>query len=312
MPRKISRFGAALAGSLGAGQGTLLGAWTSAEESALNEILKTSFPKIYGSNWLEQMKPLTLADVRKIVKGAMYYYGLGYSINDYKSFFRSLQKALPEILPLNVTKVLAFISGIDAARFPADIALLKTGRASNVAKVQQAEIATKEKKEYIAQEIQDKIDRGVSAVASAGVDAVKTVSSALPWYLRPTTLIPVAAVAALGYFWFQKKGLSTILAAGRGYTKNPITKREAAKKTFEIFHDRKPRKTIALPEIDASELVHLGQALEIGYRSNKWTGKKTNYLHKFDKGVRMMCTPDRKTLVIHGGQMEIQDVGIVH
>lgn len=315
MPRKISSFGAALAGSNGFGRGAILAGWTSEQETALNKILTESFPKRYspGSmDWLKQLAPLTLEQVKKIVKAAMYYYSLGYpnSIEGIKLFKGPLQKSLPQFSPMLVTKVLSFVTGLDKETYPADYALLKTGQVNKGLQEQQAEMRKEEKKAAIAYEIQDKIDRGVSAVASAGVDAVKAVSSALPWYLRPTTLIPIAGVAALGYFWLQKKGIGTVL--GTRYRSNPISKREAAKKTFEVFHDRKPKKTIAIPEIDASELVNLGQALEIGYRSNKWTGKKTNYLHTFDKGVRMMCTPDRKTLVIHGGQMEIQDVGIVH
>lgn len=297
-----------------------MGAWTSAQESALNAILNDSLPRIYtgssgyGVAWINQVKPLTKDQVKRIIKGAMYYYGLGYSPTDYKSFFRNLQKSLPDIQPLLVTKVLALISGITPDKYPADYALLKTGQVSSDLQAQQAQQRSEEKKAEIAFEIQDKINRGVGAVASAGLDAAKTISAALPWYLRPTTLLPVALLGLGAYAYIQTRGASKLLRPF--YKSNPISKAEVkraqAQKTFEMFHDKKPKKTKVLPRIDASELVELGDALEIGYRSSKWTGKRANYLHKFGKGVKLMCTPDRKTLVIHGGQMDVQDVGIVN
>jgi len=316
LPRNISRFGAA--SPYVTMRGAILGSWTSAQESALNAILNDSLPRIYtgssgyGVEWIKQVAPLTKDQVKRIIRAAMYYFSLGYpnSREGYLQFKRPLQKSLSDIDPMQVAKVVMLITGITKDNYPADYALLKTGQVNKDLQAQQSNQQWEEKKADIAYEVKDKIDRGATAIFDAAGSAAKTINSALPWYLKPTTLIPVAAVGALAYFWLQKKGISTLL--GRGYSRNPITKREAAKKTYEVFHDRKPKKTIALPEIDTSELVQLGQALEIGYRSNKWTGKKTNYLHKFDKGVRVMCTADRKTLIIHGGQMEIQDVGIVH
>jgi len=295
-------------------RGVLLGAWGSAESAALESIIKSTFPKIYGSNWLQNLRPLSLAQVSQILRAAMYYYSLGYSTQDYKAFFRNIQKSFPDILPLNVTKVLAFISGIDPARYPSDIALLKTGIASKAAMEQQKELSSEESKAAMAYEIQDKINRGAGAIASAGYDAAKTINAALPWYLKPTTLIPVALVG-LGVFYFiQAKGAAKILRPL--YKSNPIDKseikRSAANKTYEMFHDQKPKKIKSIKRIDTEELVELGNALELGYASKKWTGKKANYLHKIGKGVKVMCTPDRKTLVIHGGQMEIKDVGIIN
>lgn len=292
--------------------------WPAEAERALNTLLTESFPKIYGSNWQLQLKPLTFAQIKKVIKGAMYYYGLGYSIKDYPKFFRNLQAGFakndPSIQKEAITKVLAFISGLDPKRYPADVALLKTGKVDASAQQIQRDMASTEAKEELAYEIQDKINRGVSAIADKAIDAGSFVNSALPWYLRPKTLLPVAILGAVAYFYFQKKGMQTI--ARTLYKANPISPREVlrqkAKESYKVFHDRKPKKTISIPFIETQELVELGKGLELGYKSKKWTGKPANYLHKFGPGVRLMMTPDRKTLILHGGQMRVEDVGIIN
>jgi hypothetical protein len=300
-------IGAGLRGFVN-GRGLLHG---NAVDDAIKDLLNESFVKIYGSNWIQHLSPLNISQIQKVLKGAMYYYGLGYDPKNYSAFFRNLQKSFPEIQPLAITKVLAFISGIDKEKFPGDYALLKTGKVDPFAMNAQKQISSTERKEAIAYEIKDKLDRGAKAIASSAIDAAGTINSALPWYLKPSLLLPVAGVAALAYFMLQKKAMGAILRPS--YKSNPVPEgRAQAKKLFEEFHERKPKKTKTIEAIDASELVQLGDALEIGYRSNKWTGKKENYLHSFGKGVKLMATADGKTLVISGGKMEVKNVGIIN
>ena len=101
--------------------------------------------------------------------------------------------------------------------------------------------------------------------------------------------------------------------------KNPIERKDLkptvearTEKLYKAFHQLpvKRRKSITLP--DTAGLVELGEALEIGYRSAKYDGKKKNYLHKFGKGVKLYSTADAKGLLVCGGKMEVQDVGIVN
>ena len=291
-----------------AGRGLLHG---SSVDNAIEDLLNESFVKIYGSNWIKQLSPLNFSQIQKVLKGAMYYYGLGYDPKNYSAFFRNLQKSFPEIQPLAITKVLSFISGIDRQKFPRDFALQKTGKVDPTAMAAQKDISSAERKEEIAYEIKDKIDRGTKAIASSAMDAASTINSALPWYLKPSLLLPVAGVAAVAYFMLQKKAMSSILRPS--YKSNPVPEgRVKAQKLFKTFHERKATKTKSIDEIDASELVQLGDALEIGYRSNKWTGKKENYLLTFGKGVKLMSTADGKTLVISGGKMEVKNVGIIN
>jgi hypothetical protein len=281
---------------------------------ALNKLVGESFPKIYGSNWLLNLKPLTFSQVKKVTKGAMYYYGLGYGITQYPKFYRNLQtgfaKSDPSIPKEAITKVLAFISGIDPAKYPGDIALLKTGKFDSSAQANQTDIANTQAKEDLAYEVQDKINRGVGAILDKAGDAGSFINKALPWYFRPTTLLPVALLGGLAYLWIQKKGLGALTRPL--YKKNPIDPLERSAKAYKMFHGRKPKRVLEMPHIDTSELVELGKGLEIGYKSDKWTGKNTNYLHKFGPGVRLMMTPDGKTLVLKGGKMKVKDVGITN
>jgi len=306
-----------------AGRGVLLGAaWTSEDEAALNTIFDSTFPKVFGPNWPLQLLPLTRAQVREIVKAAMYYYGLGYALTDWKrdaaagGFRNSIQKSLPKYKPLEITKVLSFISRINKEEFPGDYALLSRGHAVKDASKQQQEQQAAERRAEIAYEIQDKIKRGTGAIASTAVEVGSLVNAALPWYFRPTTLLAVAAVGGLGYLLLQKKAAGVVRKA-ISYRQNPVEldpgeKQQAARRKYKEFHGRNPKKTISLPGIDTEHLTHLGYVKELGYSSDKWTGKKENYLHDFGRGVRLMCTPDGKTLVITGGKMRVEDVGIVN
>lgn len=94
------------------------------------------------------------------------------------------------------------------------------------------------------------------------------------------------------------------------YKANPVG--DNSRKKYKEFHARNPKRMTSIDMPDCSELVLLGNGLEIGYSSSKWTGKKENYLHKFGKGVKLYCTPDGKTLVIQGGRLDVKNVGIVN
>lgn len=146
--------------------------------------------------------------------------------------------------------------------------------------------------------------------ARAGLD---TAAANLPWYLNPKLLLPIG-LAGIAFFY-----LAPLMPRRPQYKKNPISKKEAqknislreqAEKKYTEFHAMPPRrrKKIFLP--DLGELVQLGPALEIGYRSKKWTGKAENYLHKFGKKVNLYASADGKALVIAGGELNVESRGI--
>ncbi len=291
-----------------------LGAFDPKTGYYISKILLETFPKIYSNGtqeWQKQFAPLKLADIVEIVKSAMYYYGLGYSIKDF-SFRKALQQSLPKYDPKLVTQVLQFLSGIDAGRFPQDVYFLKTGKIDATAAKAQSSAASDEAIAAFKYELADKAQRGAAAVVEAAQGTGKYLENTLPWYLKPKVIIPLGLGAVALMYLAQAKGIFDTFS----WKKNPVepkeSKRAQARKAYKVFNDFEPKRTKAIPLIDCEELAELGDALQIGYRSKKWTGRKENYLHEFGKGVKLMCTPDRKTLVITGGKMTIEDVGIVN
>lgn len=321
-PRALVASAGTIARRFGPGRGFLLGAaaWTSEDEKALNTLLNDSFDRVFQKNWPLLLAPLTRDQIKTIIRAAMYYYGLGYSVQDWKrdekagGFRQRLQKSLPQFKPADITKVLAFLSRINQNEFPGDYALLTRGHASAEATEQQQQQQSAQRRQEIAYEIQDKIKRGTGAIASTAVESASLVNAALPWYMRPTTLLMVAAVGAVGYFALQKKGASIVRKA-ISYKRNPVESDEledGARRIYKRFNGFNPKKVIELDHINTEHVAHLGDVLELGYRSNKWTGKKANYLHEFGKGVKLYATADGKALIITGGKMRVEDVGIVN
>jgi hypothetical protein len=160
----------------------------------------------------------------------------------------------------------------------------------------------------VVQETAREFVQTAARAARAGLDEAGAV---LPWYLNPKLLLPLGLA---GLAWFY---IAPLMPRRPRYKKNPISKREAQKKLqkdaeekYLEFHAKPPRrrKKIMLP--DLGEMVELGSALEIGYRSKKWTGKAENYLHKFGKKVSLLASADGKALVITGGDLNVESRGI--
>lgn len=257
-------------------------------------ILNWYFPEQYQKNWSQSIK-LSFDQMGQVIKAAIYYYSLGYALTDWKNFKDSLQKSLPSLPPLEVSKLLSLLSGLNFDRFPLAAEYLKSGKTTVSTALKQDSIRAGEKTKFVVEEAADKIKRGAAAIA-------ETTVSNLPWYLKPQILIPAAAAVAL--YWKFGRGKK------RAYQMNPIKGLKAANKKYEEFHDREPDKFYSIPAIDTSHLVELGKALEIGYESKKWTGKPESYLHEFGEGVKLYATPDGKTLIIRGGKLKLTTHGI--
>jgi len=172
------------------------------------------------------------------------------------------------------------------------------------------------------------VAKKVGVVARSAKEVIQAADASLPWYMQPKTLLIVAAVGGVAYLalttGLARKaagaavGMANRKINGQEYNKNPITKSrkekaiEAANRAYEIFHDKKPAAAYLLPPIDFENVAELGSALEIGYESDKWGGKKKPYLHKFGRGVKLYATADRKALIIHGGKMTVESEGITN
>jgi len=168
----------------------------------------------------------------------------------------------------------------------------------------------------------EKIAEKVGVVARSASQVIQAAESALPWYFKPQTVLVVAGLGAVVYILVTtgaaRKIAGRMISKDRQYQQNPVKQSKAAKaaaaadRMYEIFHDRKPSKAKRIKRIEADSLAELGNALEIGYSSDKWTGKSQDYLHEFGKGVKLYATPDRKALIITGGKMSVESVGIVN
>lgn len=86
---------------------------------------------------------------------------------------------------------------------------------------------------------------------------------------------------------------------------------------FEKFHGRDVDHVDEINmDTDPECLVLLGKAVAIEYECDKLNGggdgQVATYRHKFGKGVKLMCSPDGKTLYIKGGRMYTNERGIVN
>lgn len=276
---------------------------------ALSRILNQTFPRLYGSNWIQQLAPLTENSIRDIIETAVNFYRAGVSPKNWAQIKNAVAAKLPEYPSLSISRVLSFVSGI-GPEIPGDYSYLTKGSYSLSDQIKQSLGLVKAATKSAAYEAQDKLKRGGAAVVSSAIDA----QNMLPWYMQPRTLLILGGLGIGMFYIAQAQGILGAVIPRRSYRQNPVKKtakeRAAAEKLYSEFHARKPRKRRSIPKIDTKELVRLGTALELGYESDKWTGKKESYLHEFGENVNLYATADGKTLILNGGSMCVKDTGI--
>lgn len=74
---------------------------------------------------------------------------------------------------------------------------------------------------------------------------------------------------------------------------------EQARSLFEAFTDFAADRDFAL-RISTGKLVELGEADHIVYKSDKWTGKKTEYIHEFTKRPTVWANANKSVIAIVG------------
>lgn len=276
---------------------------------ALSRILKSTFPRLYGANWINQLAPLTENAIRDIIETAVNFFRAGVNPKNWPQIKSAVAAQLPEYPSILISKVLSFISGI-GPEIPGDYAYLTTGSYSLSDQIKQSLGLIKSATQSAAYEAQDKVKRGGAAVVQSAISA----QNSLPWYMRPRTLLILGGLGVGMFYIAQAQGILGAIIPRRSYRSNPVKRtakeRLKAEKLYKEFHARKPRARRSIPAIDTGELVRLGTALELGYESDKWTGKKEDYLHEFGKGVNLYATADGKTLILNGGSMCVKDTGI--
>jgi hypothetical protein len=258
-------------------------------ELILNALAK-KFPDFYN-----QIK-LSKNDISTVIEKAKYYYGLGYGFTDWPKFKESIYKVLPKYDKMEIAKILSYITGITKNDFPQAFDLLvNQGKNFISSSLKQRSLDVNKKVDYVKQEVADKLERGGKALKDS-------FNTAKPFLI-------IGAIGAGACYLYQKGVFKK-----REYLQNPIKKSKAEKavEKYIEFHDRKPSKRIEIEPIETDELIYLGNALEIGYESKKWTGNNENYLHEFGKGVKVYQTLDGKSLVISGGKMRVKSQGITN
>lgn len=275
-------------------------------EVSVRRISNQTLPRLWGSDWIKQIKPISMSIAQDILRELSGKFSQGLTRETVINIKSHIQAKFPTVDKYSITKFLMLLTGIKKDRFPGDYDYLTGGSSNPLSTVKQATGLVSESVGYAVQEGADKLARGKAAI----VEAAKEASDKLPFYAQAKFIVPILlSIVALAYF----KELKTFIPKRRSYKKNPVSrKRLKAQSLYEDFHDFKPTKRISIPHIDTDELVQLGSCLDIGYRSNKWTGKAENYLHEFGKGVKLYATPDRKSLVLHGGRMNVQNRGIIN
>ena len=296
-------------------QGPELGVILSSYEEDIFSALEKKFPGFAAS--LDMTKARALVAIGK----AAFYYRNGYSRAREKA--KGLREAISKDMKatekerLGILRLLVFMEEIKKPEFPLLATYLSPEKVGISAMTEAATASVKQTAAKVAERVKDAAQETIKDAAGLVKSSIETVSSALPWYLSPKLLIPMAAGVLLLIYGRPLLSMIKGPAAARKYISNPLPapapaagRRRAAEK-YEEFNGFKAGRRVSIPEIDTSELVELGRPLEIGYRSKKWTGRAADYLHDFEgKGLKLLCTPDGKTLLLTGPGLRVTNRGI--
>lgn len=90
-----------------------------------------------------------------------------------------------------------------------------------------------------------------------------------------------------------------------------MSHKQLAKKNYEKFHKRKIEKETAIQFTMPKALTFLGVGAAIEYRSDKAlpgrSRKIRHYRHKFGSGVKIYLHPNKKWILVGGGNFRVTD-----
>lgn len=285
-----------------------LGAIIDSYEEDILDALKTKFSDVVANIGMPEKRILTA------IGKAAFYYRKGYSRARAKA--KALRDAIAKDMGAtaaeksSILRLLLMMEAIQKPEYPVLATYLSPGKVGLSTIAAGAGAAVSQTAAKAADHLKQVAKETVQDTGKLISSAVDVVNDAAPWYLKPKILLPLG-IAAVALFYGMPM-LKAAKAARPRYLANPIpASRVRARKKYKEFHAADPKKTVSVSEIDTSELVELGKALEIGYKSKKWEGRNNNYLHKFGRGVRLCATADGKALVIVGGKLDTTERGIV-
>lgn len=249
-----------------------------------------NYPQNYG---------LSNFDLARIFGKYRYYVRekkIGY--RDYKGIYQKIASDLGVTDPAKRRSILVALQEIDLIDDPNLVEYFKGGNVGS-----------------------EKVAEKVGIVARSAAQVITAAEQAIPWYMKPQTILVVAGIGAVVYILVTTGAARKIagrIGSRNDYQKNPIRLSKAdraaaaADRVYQIFHDAKPTKSKRIKNLNLDAFAELGNALEIGYQSDKWTGEKQNYMHEFGKGVKLFSSADGKALIVTGGKMSVESVGIVN
>lgn len=112
---------------------------------------------------------------------------------------------------------------------------------------------------------------------------------------------------ALFLFYAQERTIPTVQTLDKH--QNALNK---ASKLYERWSDLE-LDTINSYGVRDKKLINAGRVISITYRSDKWTGNNTDYIHTFKKPpiVKMDDLDEPEFIQISGGKLKVQPRGIV-
>jgi hypothetical protein len=86
---------------------------------------------------------------------------------------------------------------------------------------------------------------------------------------------------------------------------------------YNDFHGHSPREHRTMDFPEPENLIFLGEAVEIVYRSDKRNGggdgRGNEFVHKFARGAKLFCDESGKNwLYIHGPKIKVEEPGIIN
>lgn len=279
--------------------------------SSYEEDILSALESIYDRPLLQT--GLTRSEALNVIWKAAAYYRKGYPRT--KDRAKGLRDQIAKEMKISDAKkktgilsMLLFLESITRDKYPVLAAYLETGSVTAGDRAQAIKTAASNAASATVEHLKTVATETISDATGLVKNAATAANDALPWYLKPKLLIPVG-LAAVALFYGGP--LLRMLPRRREYRKNPVSNREAARAQYKKFHDREPDRDFTIPAIDTRELAFVGQALCVGYGSDKWGGKKADYLHDFeDENINVYQTADGKALVIAGGDLRVTRRGI--
>lgn len=150
------------------------------------------------------------------------------------------------------------------------------------------------------------LSRDGHVVALGAIDGLITVDDAMQWNEHTWKPAPTLFYAPSRriLFWLTGYGKSK-------WKREAMTGEAAAKFREWSRRESEHTTTLKIPDVD---MRSIGRATQIEYTSDKWGGKKKEYVHEFSRAVKAYRYErgSKELTAVRGGRMTVNDRGIVY